>query len=333
MNGNPNNPYPKLLFVFGNDKSLGEEVAEFLEITPSSYEIKNFPDGERVPYQTETVRGCDVFIIFTSQNGSEIDRWLIDNLRFVHAVKRGHPHRITVILPKLVHQRGDYSYRREPKMSDFYPSLLKSVGVDYMVVCKLHNSASQTSQPPMDNLDTTFLIIEKIREKFPDLSKVVIVAGDLGGSKYGRKIANKLGTPLIIVDKDRSKISGETQAMKVYSYGDISEKIDTAIFVDDVISTGGTLRQGADALNEQYPNIINFYAAATHADFGKETLDNFVKSKFKEVWVTNTVPVSEEFKNEFKNQGKELVTISVAKLLAKVIDNVHDGNPISSLWE
>jgi len=333
MNENPNNPYPKLLFVFGNDKSLGEEVAKFLEITPSSYEIKNFPDGERVPYQTETVRGRDVFIIFTSQNGQEIDRWLMDYLRFVQAVKRGHPHRITVILPKLVHQRGDYSYGREPKMSDFYPSLLKTVGIDCIIVCKLHNPASQTSQPAMDNLDTTFLITDYICERFTDLSKVVIAAGDLGGSKYGRKIANKLGTPLIIVDKDRSKISGETQAMKVYSYGDISPQIDTAIFVDDVISTGGTLRQGADALGEQYSAITNFYAAATHADFGKETLNNFVKSKFKEVWVTNTVPVSDEFKNEFKKQGKELVIISVAKLLAKVIDNVHDGNPISSLWE
>ncbi|MFA6273902.1 MAG: ribose-phosphate diphosphokinase [Candidatus Paceibacterota bacterium] len=333
MNGNPNNPYPKSLFVFGNDKSLGEEVAKFLEIKPSGYEIKNFPDGERVPYQTETVRGRDVFIIFTSQNGSEIDRWLIDYLRFIQAIKRGHPYRITVILPKLVHQRGDYSYGREPKMSDFYPNLLKTLGVDYMIVCKLHNSASQTSQPPMDNLDTTFLIIEKIRESFPDLSKVVIGAGDLGGSKYGRKIANTLGTPLIIVDKDRNKISGETKAMKVYSYGDISEKIDTVIFVDDVISTGGTLCKGANAVSEQYPQINNFYAAATHADFGKETLGNFVQSKFKEIWVTNTVPVSEEFKNEFKKQGKEIITISVAKLLAKVIDNVHDGNPISSLWE
>ena len=333
MSVDSKNPYPKLLFVFGNDKSLGEEVAKFLEINPSGYDIRYFPDGERVPHQTETVRGCDVFIIFTSQNGPEIDRWLIDYLRFVQAVKRGHPHRITAILPKLVHQRGDYSYGREPKMSDFYPNLLKSVGVDYMIVCKLHNSASQTSTPPMDNIDTTFLIIEHIRENFKDLSKVVIAAGDLGGSKYGRRIANKLGTPLIIVDKERNKTSGKTEAMKVYSYGDISSNIDTAIFVDDVISTGGTLRQGAEALSSQYPDIINFYAASTHADFGKETLENFVKSKFKEVWVTNTVPVQESFKEGLKENGKNLVIISVAKLLAKVIDNVHDGNPISSLWE
>ena len=333
MNEHSSNPYPKLLFVFGNDKTLGEEVAKFLEITPSGYEIKLFPDGERVPYQTETVRGRDVFIIFTSQNGLEIDKWLMDNLRFVQAVKRGHPHRITAILPKLVHQRGDYSYKREPKMSDFYPNLLKTVGIDYMIVCKLHNSASQTSVPPMDNLDTTFLIIDKIREKFNDLSKVVIAASDLGGSKYGRKIANCLGTPLIIVDKDRNKISGETQAMKVYSYGEISPQIDTAIFVDDIISTGKTLCQGAEALSKQHSSISNYFAAATHADFGKETLDNFIQSKFKEVWVTNTVPVSDSFKEGFKKQGKELIIISVAKLLAKVIDNVHDGNPISSLWE
>ncbi len=335
MNGKSNNPYPKKVFVFGNNTKLGEEVAIALEDTLSSYDIKIFKDGERLPHQIETVRSCDVFIVFTSQNGSETGKWLMDYLRFVRAIKMGHPHRITVILPKLPHQRQDVANHklREPKMSDFYPDLLKAAGADYIIVCKLHNPASCTSVPPMDNVDTTFLIVNYIRENFPDLSKVAIASGDMGGAKYARSIADKFDTPLIITDKERDSVSGKTKVMKVYTYGEISQQIDTVIFVDDIISTFGTLGKGAEALSKQHPGITEFYAAATHADFCEETLHNVIDSKFKEVWVTDTVPVHNSFISGLNNYGKKIVFISVAKLIAKVIDNVHDGQPISALWE
>lgn len=335
MNKQSNNPYPQMLFVFGNDTQLGEKVAKILGDTPAGWDIKYFPDGERIPHQTETVRGMDVFLFLTSQNGSNTDRWLMDYLRLVYAVKRGHAHRVTVILPKFPHQRADNSSAqfREPKMTEFYANLLKEAGADYIIVCKLHNPASSTYSPPMDNIDTTPLIIEKIKERFKDLSKVVIASGDLGGSKYVRKIAEKLGTPLIITDKERDPATGKTKAMKVYSYGDISEKIDTVIFVDDLISTFGTLYQGAEALSKEYPQIKDFYAVATHADFGETTLENIVRSKFKEIWITDTVPVADSFVADVKIQGKEIIFISVADLLAHIIENVHNGKAISDFWK
>lgn len=334
-NGNSNNPYPMKVFVFGSDAKLGNEIIKLLEQTPAGHETKYFPDGERIPHQTETVRGCDVFIIFNGLNGLEIDRWLIDYLRFVRAVKRGHPYRITVILPKKPHQRADVANqkKREPKMSDFYPDLLKTAGADYIIVCRLHNPASCTSDPPMDNVDTTFLINRRIREMFPDLSSLAIAAGDMGGSKYAREVANKLGVPLIIVDKNRDKNSGETKVMKIYTEGDISQKIKIVVFVDDLMSTFGTLQQGADELSRQYPHITDFYGAATHPDFGEKTLNNIINSKFKEIWITDSVPVKDEFVREVELSGKKVFFISVANVLARVIDNVHDSKPISSLWE
>ena len=328
-------PYPKQIFVFGQDTNLGEQIAELLKVSPSSHNTVCFPGGERLPHQTETVRDNDVYIIFTSLNGDETDKWFVDYLRFVRSIRYGQPHKITVILPKLTQQRQDVENRhlRQPKMTDFFPDLLKTAGADRLVVCKLHNPASCTTNPPMENIDTTKLLINEIRLNFPNLSNMVIATGDMSSSKYGRKVAEELRVPLIIVDKDRDPRTGKTRAMKVYSQGEISENIDTVIFIDDLISTFGTIRNASDALSKEYPRIKNYYAVATHADFGNETLKNIVDSKFSSVWVTDTVPVGNDFIKEIEKSQKSLRFVSVAKLIAQTIDNLHNGDSVSDLWK
>ncbi len=332
---NLNLPYPKKVFVFGRDTSLGKEIARLLEVTPADHNTVCFPDGERLPHQTNTVRDNDVYIIFTSLNGNETDKWFVDYLRFVRSIKHGQPHKITVVMPKLIQQRQDVENRhlRLPKMSDFFPDLLKTSGADRLVVCKLHNPASCTTNPSMENLDTTKLIINEIKSKFHNLSNVVIASADMGGSKYGRKIAEELRVPLIITDKDRDPRTGKTRAMKVYIQGEVSENIDTVIFVDDLISTFGTLRIAGEALSKEYRHIKKYFAVATHADFGEETLQNIVDSKFSSVWVTDTVPVAKDFILKLKKIKKSLVIISVAKLIAQTIDNLHNGDSVSDLWK
>jgi len=329
------NPYPIKIFIVGNNDELGNKITAHLNTSPAGHAVVFFSDGERILHQTETVRGVDVVSIFTSQNGPQIDRWLMDYLRFVRAIKYGIPHRITVVIPKFPHQRADVqNYElRQPKLSDFYANLLKESGADYIITCKLHNPASCTSDPPMDNVDTTFLIVDKIIEKFPDLSKIIIAATDLSGGKYfSRKVADKLMVPLIITDKERDKVTGKTKSIKVYSYGEISEERTKIVFIDDIISTFGSMNGAADAVSDKYPFITDYYAAATHADFSEETCENIVSSKFKEIWITDTVPVSDLFVKKITESNKSVVVISVAKLLAKVIDNVHNSIPISDLW-
>ncbi len=331
---NIKHPYPKQIFVFGSDTTLGDTIAKLLKERPATHETKLFPDGERMPHQLETVRGRDVFVIFTSQCGGNIDYWLMDYLRFIRAIKARGPHKITVVLPKLPHQRQDVENLedREPPMVSFFPDLLKAAGADHLVVCKLHNPASRTENPPMENADTTPLIIHEIKKRFPNLSEVAIATGDMGGAKYCRKIANKLGTPIIIADKERDLKNGNTTVMKVYTYGTISDKIKDVVFVDDLISTFGTLRKAADAVYKEHPRIKNFYAAATHADFGDETLENMTESKFKEIWVTDTVPVPKTFIEAVKKSGKKLCVISVSRLLAQIVDNLHNSDSVSDLW-
>lgn len=331
---NLNLPYPIQVFVFGYDKNLGEEIASLLKVTPANYDINSFSNKERIPHQIETVRGRDVYIIVTSLNGEETDKWAIDYLRFVWAVKNGQPHKITVILPKLPHQRQDVENRelRQPKMSDLFPKLLKTAGMDCMVVCKLHNPASCTTDPPMENLHTTRIIIEKIKSTKFDLSKIVIASADMGGAKYARKIAEELLVPLIIVDKDRDPKTKETKAINVFSQGEISENINTVIFVDDIIATFQSLLNASTALSEKYNQITNFIAVATHADFNNETIKNIINSRFSEIYITNTVPVPDNFILALKNANKKIRTISVAKLIAQTIDNLHNGQSVSALW-
>ncbi len=335
MEKNFGNPYPIKVFVFGNDTTLGSKIANYLQTESGKFSIVSFSDCERMPHQTETVRGLDVFLILTSQNGPVIDKWLIDYLRFVRAIKSGHPHRITVVLPKFPHQRADVqNYKlRQPKLSNFYADLLKTAGADYIITCKLHNPASCTDDPPMDNVDTTFLIVDKIIEKFPDFSKLIVAATDLSGGKYfSRKVSNKLKVPLIITEKDRDPVTNESETIKVYSYGEISEERTNIVFIDDIISTFRSMFGAEKAVGEKYPFVTDYYAAATHPDFSEETAQNIINSRFKEVWITDTVPITEQILKMLHKSGKEIFLISVAKLLAKVIDNVHNGVQISDLW-
>jgi len=331
---NLKHPYPKQLFVFGEDTSLGEEIAKKLEIFPAKFNLKIFPNGEKIPHQEETVRGRDVYIIFTSLNFENIDASFPNYLCFVRSIKNGQPHRITVIMPKLIWQRQDVENRelREPKLSNFYPELLQTAGMDIMVVLKLHNPASCSTNPPMENFDTTKLIIDHIASSFQDLSHLAIGAADMGGSKYSRKIAEAIGVPLIIVDKDRDTKTGKLRAMNIYTEGEIAEKIDTILFVDDIVSTFGTISDAGDTLFKKYPHITNYHALATHADFGPGTLEKVLKSRFLKLWFTNTVPLSKNFLQEIKKAGKEIGIISVATLIAQVIDNLHNGHSVSALW-
>lgn len=331
---NLNHPYPKQIFVFGNDKMLGDMISKLLKIEQAEMHVREFKDGEKIPHQNETVRGRDVFIILTSQNGRDADSWLLNYLRFVRSVKCGQPHKITVIIPKLPHQRQDVEDRelRQPKMSNFFPEMLKSAGADHLVVCKLHNPASQTTDPPMENIDTTFLIINYIKDQFKDLSLIAIATGDLGGAKYGRQIAKDLNVPLILTDKDRDRENGDSKAMQVFAQGKISSRINTVVFVDDLISTFGTLKNAANAIKVIYPGIIHYEACVTHPDFSEDASRNIAESLFRSVCVMDTVPVESFHLDIIHESGKKLVVISTAKVIAQAIDNLHNGKPISSLW-
>lgn len=326
--------HPKEIFVFGSNKRLGNQIAKLLKAKPAPYEIKCFEDNERIPHQIQTVREKDVYIIFTSQKGKSMDKWRNDYLAFVKNIKWGEPYRITVVLPLWYQQRADVENfkLREAKMSTFFAEQLKTVGVNRIITCKLHNPASSTTDPPMTNIGTSLLIVNHIKTVFSDLSKILIASGDMGGAKYARKIALLLGVPVLITDKNRDSKTGDTQTMNIYSDEKISEEIDTVLFVDDVMSTGGTLTKSAKAISMKFPHIDKYIAIITHADFVNKTAHNITNSLINSIWATDTVPIYPSFIKKMREAGKEVKIISVSRLIARVIDNLHNNVPISELW-
>ncbi len=341
-------PYPRQIFVFGHDQRLGNEIAKLLKLTPAGWTMKKLPDGERIPHQTETVRDHDVFVIFDSQHGDEQDYWYMNYLRFIRALKDGSPNRITVVLPKLLHQRQEVenSDQREPELATLFPEFAEVAGADRMIVCRIHNPAAITRKPKMNNVPTDILLAEEIEKRHPDLSGIAIASADIGGAAKARETAGCLGgLPVIIVEKNRNAVTNESKPMLVfYDPGSITEDIHTVIFVDDLMSTFNTCKRAADAVAEQFSHIKNYKAVATHADFiipethsdiepGKNTLENIINSRFDSIWVTNTVPVSEKTIQTIQAAGKELHVISVALGIAQTIDNMHNGASVSELWK
>ncbi|MES2930187.1 MAG: ribose-phosphate diphosphokinase [Patescibacteria group bacterium] len=327
-------PHPMQIFVFGSNKTLGNKIATLLGIKPASYVIKLFDDNERIPHQRETVREKDVYVIFTSQKGKTMDKWKNDYLAFIKSIKWGEPHRVTVVLPLWYQQRADVENHelREPKMATHFAELLKAAGVDRIITCKLHNPASSTTDPPMTNIGTSKMLVKYIKEGISDLSRIAIGTGDMSGAKYARKIAGLLGVPIIITDKNRDQKSGETKPMNIFFDKKPSKKITTVVFIDDIMSTGGTLAKSASSISSKYPHIVDYIAVVTHPDFVPKTAATIINSKIKSIWATDTVPISPFFIKKMEKAGKEVKVMPISKLIARVIDNLHHNVPISELW-
>jgi ribose-phosphate pyrophosphokinase len=246
----------------------------------------------------------------------------------VFALKQGEPSRITVIMPCLPYARQDKaSNHREPVLSQKVPMRLQTVGAYRIVVVKMHNPSSYNAHPltiPMVDVDTIDLILNHIRSKNFDLKKFKIVAPDLGAAPFARKLAQQLGIPgnIVIINKFRDpKKSNHNEVMEVI--GD--PKGFNCIMPDDMADTCGTAVKCLKTLKEN--GALDTYFVATHAILSGEAIDSLNEAPFSGVWFTDTC-LSEENSKKIKR----LEVISTAKLIAQVIDNLHNGNSVTELW-
>lgn len=322
------NQHPLTMFAYGIDESFATSVAENLQIDLAPKYFKKFPCGEVLSHQAETVRDADVFIVCQPRVGEMMMNDIFECGLFVNAVRQGSPYRITVMMPYLPFSRQDKSSNhREPILARFVPDQLKAAGADEIVVFKLHNSASVSLYPSilMDNVDTNDIILGFIRSnpKIFDLKNSQIGAPDLGSTKACKRYADKLGIGLVIVNKSRdTKIMGATQVLDVH--GDL--KGSDIIFIDDLADTCGTAKSAAIAAREREARNIFFFA--THAVLSGDAIANINSANFDGVFFTDTIPLTEIQKSSIKN----LQIISVAKLAAQVVDNIHNGESVSGLW-
>ncbi|MCF7833864.1 MAG: ribose-phosphate diphosphokinase [Candidatus Pacebacteria bacterium] len=326
------NPYPLRIYSLSNGThtNLAEKISKLLKTPISPVLYKSFKNGEFLIHHTESVRDRDVYVICQPRYGSkeELAYDLDECVSLIFGLKQGEPSRITVIMPCLPYARQDRSTNhREPVLSQKVPMQLQMAGANRIVVLKLHNPSSYNAHSmsiPIVDVDTTDLLLTQIRKKKFDLDKVMIVSPDLGAAPSTRKIAGALGIPgnIVILNKLRDyKKSNHNQIMEVI--GDPKGYI--CIMPDDIADTCGTAVNCLKALKENGAKEV--YFTATHAILSGDALDNLNNAEFSGVWLTDSCLDQEKIK-----KLKNLEVISTSKLIAQVIDNLHNGNSVTALW-
>lgn len=309
----------KFRLIAGNaNKSLALEVAKRLNIKLTPVDIHRFSDGEIYVRILESVRGCNVFIIQPTSPDANLH--LMELLIMVDALKRASPKRITAVIPYFGYSRQDKKTKpREPITAKLVAKLIEAAGVDRVMTFDLHVAQVQGFfDIPSDNLDLIPIHAEYILNK--KLKNVVVVAPDVGSASRARALARVIHAPIAIVDKRRPE---QGVAKVEHVIGDVKDK--TAILVDDIIDTAGTITESASMLKKYGAKDI--YVLATHPVLSGPAIKRLQKAPIKEIFITNTI--------ELPNQKKikKIKVISIAPLLSETIKRAHEGTPMGVVYE
>ncbi len=300
---------------------LAQEICWYLDIPLGRVDLGRFPNGEIRVRIEESVRGCDVFVI--QPTSPPANDHLMELLIMIDALHRASAERITAVIPFYGYCKQDRKTKgREPISAKLVANLLVTAGADRILTMDLHAGQIQGFfDIPVDNLAAQSLLARYFAAK--NLENVVVVSPDVGGTARARNFANRLGVDLAVIDKHRPTYS-EVMVMNVI--GDVKGR--TAIIVDDLIDTAGTLVEGAEALLERGAKEV--YACATHPLFSEPALDRIRDSAIKEVVVTNTIHLDRE--ELTRRVGDKVKVLSVAPIFAEAIKRIHGERSVSELF-
>jgi ribose-phosphate pyrophosphokinase len=302
------------LFSGTANPKLAYEIARTLGVRLGDAIVGRFPDGEIKVQLGESVRGNDVYII--QSTCPPVNDNLMELLTLVDAVRRSSASRINAVIPYFGYARQDKQVAgREPITAKLVSTLLEAAGVERVITIDLHSRQLQGFfDIPLDMLSALRTIANHLR--LGGLKDTVIVSPDTGRSEEARRLTELLGLPLAFMYKRRTS-ERDTQVTAVI--GDVVGK--RVILVDDVISTGGTLRRAVEALIEAgaRPDVR---IAATHAVLAGDARDRLAHPAIKEVIVTDTIPLPLE---------DRYTVLSVAPLLASAIAHVNQHKSVSAL--
>ena len=271
------------IFAGTSNVALAAKIAERYGLPLGEAEVVRFKDGEVFVKIDETVRGRDVFVV---QSTSEpVNENLMELLIFIDALKRASAKSINVIIPYYGYARQDRkSSPREPITSKLVANLLTKSGANRIVAMDLHADQIQGFfDIPVDHMQALPLMVKYFMKKGLYGDDVVVVSPDIGGVKRARKLAEWLDCKIAIIDKRRPK-PNMSEVMNLI--GEVQGK--TAIFIDDMIDTAGTICHAADALAEA--GAVEVYASCTHPVLSGPAMDNIQKSAIKKlvVWILST---------------------------------------------
>ncbi|MCB1119501.1 MAG: ribose-phosphate diphosphokinase [Chlamydiia bacterium] len=302
------------LFAGTSHVELAQEVAECLGLTLGEIDLGRFPDGEVSCSLKENVRGRDMFVL--QSLGHDPDRFLIELLAIVDALKRASARLIVAVVPYLCYARQDrVDAPCRPILAKVVADVLQVAGVSAVLTFDLHTGQLEGFfDIPIDNLPAVPVLAEAYRLRHPQ--EFVVVAPDLGSVKLARRYASYLGVDLVIIDKKRL---GPERVEVVALIGDVKGK--DVLLADDMCSTGGTLVSAAKACQEKGAKRID--ACVTHGLFVGDALKKIAQSPLETVLVSNTVPL--------RCEQEKLTVVSVAPALAEAIQCILSGRRIATV--
>ncbi len=298
-----------------SNPELAKRVALSLGVQPIEVSIREFSDGELWVKYEENIRGVDLFIIQSTFAPADN---LMELLILIDAAKRASAQRVTAVIPYYGYARQDR--KDQPRVSitaKLVANMLARAGADRVVTVDLHSSQIQGFfDIPVDHLYASPVLIRKIDKM--NLDNLTVAAPDVGGIKTARSYAKRMGGELLLVDKRRP---AHNVAEITHIIGNVEDR--NVVIVDDMIDTGNTFVQCAEALRERGAKSI--HGICVHPVFSGSALDKIeASSAIDGMFVTDTIPL--------KRESEKIQVVTVAELLGEAILRTHDNRSISTLF-
>jgi ribose-phosphate pyrophosphokinase len=307
--------------VAGNSNPvLAQQIADWLHLPLTKAVVRRFADMEIFVEIQENVRGSDVFII--QSTSFPANDHLMELLIITDALRRASARRITAVIPYFGYARQDRKVgSRSPISAKLVANIITRAGVDRVMTLDLHAGQIQGFfDIPTDNLYASPVMVRDIRERF-DLAKVMVVSPDVGGVVRARGLAKRINAPLAIIDKRRER-AGESEVMNVI--GDVAGY--TCILIDDMVDSGGTLVNAADALIANGAKEV--FAYISHGVLSGGAAARIIGSRLKELVITDSIQPTEAVRN-----AANIRTLSIASLIAEAIGRTASEESVSSLFD
>ncbi|MCJ7598031.1 MAG: ribose-phosphate pyrophosphokinase [Methyloceanibacter sp.] len=306
--------------VAGNsNRPLAEAIAAYLKIPLSKCIVRRFADMEIFVEVQENVRGEDVFVI--QSTSAPANDHLMELLIIIDALRRASARRITAVLPYFGYARQDRKPGpRTPISAKLVANMIVRAGADRVLTLDLHALQIQGFfDIPTDNLFAAPVMVNDIKQVF-DKNNLIVVSPDVGGVVRARGLAKRIDAPLAIVDKRRER-PGDSEVMNVI--GDVSGR--TCVLVDDIVDSGGTLVNAAEALLKHGAKLVTAYI--THGVLSGGAAARITSSQLKELVITDSIQPSEEV-----GKAKNIRVLPIAPLLAEAIARTAEEKSVSSLF-
>jgi ribose-phosphate pyrophosphokinase len=307
--------------VAGNSNPrLAEAIAACLRTPLAKAVVRRFADMEIFVEILENVRGSDVFVIQSTSYPA--NDHLMELLIIIDALRRASARRITAVVPYFGYARQDRKPGpRTPISAKLVANMITGAGADRVLTLDLHAGQIQGFfDIPTDNLYAAPVMVRDIRERF-DLTNVMVVSPDVGGVVRARGLAKRINAPLSIIDKRRER-AGDSEVMNVI--GKVSGQ--TCILVDDIVDSGGTLVNAADALLDHGAKEV--YAYITHGVLSGGAVARITASRIKELVITDSIQASEAVRVAENIRG-----LSIATLMGEAIARIASEESVSSLFD